>query len=207
MIDHLVLATPNLAATTSAVSGAWGIQLTPGGSHIGLGTRNELAGLGGATYLEVVGPDDTQPEHSGPRPFGIDDLETQRLVAWCARPQRRLGDVIAAVAAFGIDMGGIVEMARRRPDDIVLRWQLTLPMLDGPHRGTLPFLIDWLDSPHPTSSLAHRATLLALHITHPQADLVRAVLAEIGAAPHIEVVSGKESLSAVVRTPQGDVAL
>jgi hypothetical protein len=207
MIDHLVLATPDVAATASSIGAQWGIDLTPGGSHLGLGTRNELTGLDGATYLEVVGPDAGQPAPTGPRPFGIDELGEARLVAGCARPRRRLEDVIAAASALGVDLGAVAEMSRRRPDGVVLEWRLTFPLLLPPFRGTVPFLIDWVQSPHPTESLPHECELLALHITHPQADLVRAVIAEVGTAARATVAVGPAGITAEIHTPRGVVTL
>jgi hypothetical protein len=207
MIDHLVLATPDVPATAAALRASWGIPLTAGGSHMGRGTRNELTGLGGATYLEVVGPDPTQPDPSFPRPFGVDDLPDGALVAWCARPTRPLSEVLAAIAALGLDLGEAMEMSRTRPDGVRLQWHLTFPLLGPPHMGTVPFLIDWIDSPHPAADLPHEATLTALHLTHPEADLLAAVLAEIGTSPVIEVAAGAPSLSATVQTPRGIITL
>ena len=207
MIDHLVLATPGVAATAAQIRADWGIDVVAGGSHTGRGTRNELTGLGGSTYLEIVGPDDGQPIPPFPRPFGVDDLTVPALVAWCARPARPLADVVASVGALGIDVGEIAEMARMRPDGVELQWQLTFPMLGPPHSGTLPFLIDWLDSPHPTTSLPHEASLNFLHLTHPDADLLRAVLAEVGSSAVVTVDSGPSGLHADIWTPRGVVRI
>jgi hypothetical protein len=207
MIDHLVLATPDVRATAGHVQQTWGIELTPGGSHVGRGTRNELTGLGGATYLEVVGPDPSQPDPPFPRPFGVDALRSAALVAWCARPTRPLPQVLAAIAALGMDLGDATEMSRARPDGVLLHWQLTFPLLEPPHSGTVPFLIDWLDSPHPAADLPHEAELTSLRITHPAADLLLAVLAEIGSSSVIEVTSGTASLAATLRTARGVVTL
>lgn len=207
MIDHLVLATPDVAATAAQVRADWGIEVVAGGSHTGRGTRNELTGLGGASYLEIVGPDDGQPDPPFPRPFGVDGLTAPALVAWCARPTRSLADVVAAIAALGVDVGEIAEMSRQRPDGVELQWQLTFPMLGAPHVGTLPFLIDWLDSPHPTESLPHVASLTFLHLTHPDADLLRAVLAEVGTSDVVTVESGEAELHADLWTPRGVVRI
>jgi len=203
MIDHLVLATPDVAATAARVATEWGIALTPGGSHVGRGTRNELTGLGGAAYLEVVGPDEQQPDPPFPRPFGVDDLDEPTLVAWCARPERPLDDVVTRCLALGIDLGEVAAMSRARPDGVVLEWRLTVPLLGAPHHGTVPFLIDWLASPHPAASLPHDCRLVRLHLTHPDADLLRAVLAELGTGTAIEVRTGQPALHAVVDTPNG----
>ncbi|MEN9645225.1 MAG: hypothetical protein RL238_1894, partial [Actinomycetota bacterium] len=152
MIDHLVLATPDVAATAATIADDWGLALTPGGAHVGRGTRNELTGLGGATYLEVVGPDAQQPDPPFPRPFGVDDLTEAALVAWCARPTRSIDEVVARCAALGIDLGAAAAMSRARPDGVLLEWRLTMPLLGHPHDGTAPFLLDWLASPHPAES-------------------------------------------------------
>ena len=207
MIDHLVLATPDVAGTAAALSREWGLDLSPGGSHVGLGTRNELTGLGGTTYLEVVGPDDGQPEPAGPRPFGIDDLVAPALVAWCARPAAPLDDVIAAAADLGVHLGDATGMSRRRPDGVLLEWRLTFPLLGPPHLGTVPFLIDWQASPHPTASLPHECRLEALRLTHPRPDALRAIVALLGDDARVSVAEGPASLSAEVRTPAGLRAL
>jgi len=207
VIDHLVLATPSVAATAAGIRTSWGVDVVTGGAHVGLGTRNELTGLGGATYLEIVGPDDDQPAPAFARPFGVDDLTGASLVAWCARPARPLADVLAELTAAGIDLGPATEMSRLRPDGVLLQWQLTFPLLTAPHYGTLPFLIDWLQSPHPTASLPHQATLRELAIAHPQPDLVRTVLSAVGSSTPIVVAEGPCALHAVIDTPQRRVTL
>lgn len=203
MIDHLVVATPDVEGTAAVLGRDWGLRLSPGGSHVGRGTRNELTGLGGATYLEVVGPDDDQPTPMHPRPFGVDDLDAPALVAWCARPVRPLPDVIASCRALGIDFGDAAPMSRARPDGVLLQWHLTVPLLGPPHHGTVPFLIDWLDSPHPAATLPHHCELTMLRITHPQADTLAAVLAELGGTPKLEIATGDAMLSATIATPNG----
>ena len=62
MIDHLVLATPDVEATAHDIRRGWGITVIAGGIHTGRGTRNGLAGLANGSYLEIVGPDTEQPD-------------------------------------------------------------------------------------------------------------------------------------------------
>lgn len=207
MIDHLVLATPDVVATAAEVRTRWGVPVVAGGQHVGMGTRNELTGLGGGTYLEIVGPDAEQPAPAGPRPFGVDDLAGARLVAWCARPARPLDEVLAGLAAAGFDPGPAAGMSRARPDGVLLQWRLTFPVLAAPHHGVLPFLIDWLDSPHPTAGLPHEATLRTLHLTHPQPDALRAALALLGDDRRVEIAEGTHALAATVDTPHGPITL
>ena len=72
MIDHLVLATDDLERTVATISDGWGVTPTPGGAHVGHGTRNELVAIGDGAYLEIIGPDLAQADHTGARPFGVD---------------------------------------------------------------------------------------------------------------------------------------
>ena len=139
VIDHLAYATPDLEKTVADLRATHGLVLTAGGAHVGAGTRNYLCGLGGSTYLEVIGPDLDQPRPAGPRPFGVDDLTEPRLVAWCARPIRPLEVVVAKVAELGIDLGPVAAMSRARPDGVLLQWRLTFPT----HGPVVPFCIDW----------------------------------------------------------------
>ena len=201
MIDHLAYATPNLAETVAWLRDTYGLALTPGGAHIGAGTRNYLCGLGGSTYLEVIGPDLAQPEPAAPRPFGVDDLTTPRLVAWCARPTRPLESVVADVGALGCDLGPIAAMSRARPDGVILHWRLTFPK----HGPVVPFCIDWGATPHPTDSLDHTSALERLELTDPDPDRTTRVLATIGV--DIIVGPGPPAARAHLRTPKGALVL
>lgn len=205
MIDHLVYATTDLDATVAEMAERLGAEPSPGGAHIGLGTRNALVNLGDGAYLELVGPDPAQPDPDQPRPFGIDDLSRPRLVAWCARPSQPL-ESVAASAAW--DIGPVNSMSRLRPDGVRLAWRLTFPILDRAGIGILPFFIDWLDSPHPTGGLHQPIRLVSLHIESADAERLADRLASCGEAERIELLPGDRTrLSALLDTPRGPLQL
>ncbi len=207
-IDHLVLAGTDLAALVADVAEQFGSTSVPGGPHPGRGTRNELVGLGSSRYLELIGPDPDQPPPTGPRQFGIDAITEPTLVAWCARPTRPLIDVIAEASAAGFDLGPLASMSRQRPDGVLLQWQLTFPQLATPDEGTVPFLIDWGASPHPTTTLPDGIELRELTLGNPDPDRLRAVLAIVGDFPEVTVVpADRPTLHALLQTPNGEVHL
>jgi hypothetical protein len=185
MIDHLVYATLDLAGSVAELTAALRVVPMPGGAHPGRGTRNELVHLGGTTYLEIVGPDTSQPDPPGGRPFGIDDLRRPALVAWCVRPTDPLPTVSARAAEVGWDVGDIEAMSRSRTDGVLLSWRLTMPALGPNGTAALPFLIDWGTSPHPTTSLPTGPTLQHLTIEYPQPDTVHRCLAAVGDLPSV----------------------
>ena len=208
MIDHLVFASDDLTKASALVADLVGVAPTPGGSHVGMGTRNELLSLGGATYLEVIGPDTAQPEPNGPRPFGIDELTDPALVAWCVRPVRPLREIVSEAREAGIEFGDVSAMSRRRPDDVLLEWELTVPQFDGPFGRALPFMIDWADSAHPSETLQPAARLVRLDVFHPDPNKLGTVFDIIGLTSGVSIhAADHAALRATIATTNGDVTL
>jgi len=202
-IDHLVFATPNLAAGVEQVEKLLGVKAAPGGQHPGAGTRNALIRLGELTYLEIIGPDPDQPKPALSRRFGIDDLKSSGLVTWAAR-NANLDALVQDAKQHGIDLGRVQAGSRRRPDGVLLAWRTVSPTLNS--GGIIPFFIDWGTTPHPASSLAKACTLVALRAEHPNADRVRAELSSL--ALNLRVDAGPApALIATIHTPDGDVEL
>ena len=204
MLDHLVLAAPDLDAAVAAFAERTGVRPQPGGSHDGLGTANQLVDLGNGAYLEIIGPDPAQPAPAQPRPFGIDELESPRLVTWAIRTEA-LDDLIAEARAGGYDPGPARAMSRRTPGGELLEWRLTAPRFDYGD-GLVPFLIDWGGTPHPTSRGLPRAELVDLRATHPDPASVRPALAALRADLHLDIAD-HVSLSARVRGVAGPVGV
>ncbi|MCU1364898.1 MAG: hypothetical protein JWN39_537, partial [Ilumatobacteraceae bacterium] len=147
-LDHLVLATPDIAATAAWLAEQTGVTPSAGGQHTGKGTRNVLCSFGPTSYLEIVGPDHEQTTPTFPRPFGIDDLTEARMVAWAvAVPD--METVLGEARRAGYDPGPASAMQRVRPDGVTLSWQLTLNL-----SATTPFLIEWGTPHHPAASAA-----------------------------------------------------
>jgi hypothetical protein len=160
VIDHLVLAVPDLDVAIDGFDREHGVRPAVGGRHEGLGTHNALVSLG-ESYLELIAPDPTQPDPSGPRPFGVDEVTDATLVAWAVRPDPERGEtldgLIERCRSVGHDPGPAIAMSRQTPDGSTLHWQLTFPTMAGD--GLVPFFIAWGDTPHPAATAPRGLTL------------------------------------------------
>ncbi|WP_040809942.1 VOC family protein [Nocardia concava] len=202
-LDHLVLATPDLAGTVAGVSRLVGVEPVPGGIHPGRGTRNYLLGLGDGGYLEIIGPDPEQPEPEQPRPFGIDTLTEARLAAWLVR----VTDIDAAIAAArsaGYDPGDASDLSRSTPDGRILRWRLTFPDSSVPTQ-VVPALIDWGTTDHPANELPV-VPLQSFEAVHPNPDQVTHRLQALDIKLPVRA-GNRPALIATLGTPDNPITL
>ena len=184
-LDHLVYATPDLDASVKTLANRLGTTPVPGGSHPAWGTRNALVGLGVGVYLEIVGPDPTQPDPEQDRPFLIDDLSEARLVTWAYRhpdPESvrdalkvRFRDTHERDTHENVGLGPVRYMSRTPSEGDPLHWRLSDP-LALPANGIVPFVIDWGATPHPSTTLPNECELVQLVVQHPDADTLRPAL-------------------------------
>ena len=199
-LDHLVWAASELDAGSARMADLVGMAPRPGGSHPQWGTRNVLLGLENGAYLEVVAPDPALPVPDGGRGFGVESAGAGRLVTWAVRS----ADVHAAargLASVGVDPGAVSSGSRVRPDGRVLEWVQTDPMRDR-LSGTVPFVLDWGETVHPSTDLAAEAAVVGVveRITLRHADPERleaalAVLNDPGGTP-VDVDEGPPEVAA-----------
>ncbi len=148
LLDHVVIAGPDLAALVDWFADRTGVTAAPGGVHP-RGTANALiaftvAGARGPHYLELIGPDPAA--RTPPDTFGIADLDGPRIVTYAVHPAG-IDAVVATARAAGYDPGDVTDLSRTTPDGTVLRWRLAR---GDESRPDVPFLIDWGgDTPHP----------------------------------------------------------
>ena len=124
ILDHLVYATPDLDATIERLEQLFSVRAAIGGQHPGWGTKNALLSLGPKAYLEIMGPDATQPEPKQPRPFGMDTMSKPRLMTWVARTDD-IQSVIDRAKRQELDLGELQEKSRKKPDGSILKWTMT----------------------------------------------------------------------------------
>lgn len=203
-VDHLVYSTTDLEKTVGEIEACLGVRATPGGQHLGRGTRNALIALSNSSYLEIVGPDPAQPTTGVARWFGIDTIATPCLFTWAAKASA-LKDLAEAAARRGVRLGPVVAGSRKRSDGVVLHWEFTDPArVVGD--GLVPIFIDWRDSPHPAASAPCGPVLVSLRGQHPEPAVIESQLAAVGIGLPVEH-GPRPTLIATLRTASGTVEL
>jgi hypothetical protein len=163
-----------------------------------------LIALSESSYLEIVGPDLTQPSPTISRWFGIDSLNEPRLVAWAAKSDD-VPELVADSRANGVMLGNVAEGSRRTSTGVTLSWTFTDPdaMVED---GVVPFFIDWGNSPHPASTSPRGPRLVSFVAEHPDPVRVIRSLAAVGVSLSVDH-GDRAALIATLTGPIGDVEL
>ncbi len=202
-LDHIVWAVPDLEEGVNQIHADLALEPSRGGSHVGLGTANFILGLGHESYLEVIGPDASQPQHVGPRPFGVDPATISRLATFAVRV-KDIETSSKDLRERGHDPGPWRAMQRALPDGRLLSWKLTQsPEWSG---GVVPFLIEWGDAVHPSTTCTQGARLERMYAEHPDPQRVRDAWFAMGLQYEVEK-GPRARLHSLVRGPAGEVVL
>lgn len=194
LLDHVVIAGPDLEALIAWFAERTGVTAPRGGAHP-TGTANALVALSrdgerGPQYIELIGPDPDRADPALPTVFGIAGLEAPAVVAYSVHPD----DIVATVEharANGIDPGDVQPLSRRTPDGALLEWRLTRGQ---ERRLELPFLIDWGTTPQPGLGDLPVIELVDLVRTEPDPGPIAEDLAAYGLGDGAaEVVAGERS--------------
>ncbi len=208
MLDHIVLATPDVQGSVAEIEAAIGIRAELGGHFHGRGVYNHLLALQEDAYLEIIGPDPDQGEHEGPLPFGMHQPGGRgaQVPHWCCKAGDQIEARVAAAKAASFDIGEVQPLGRVLADGTRLDWRLSVggwPPLLG---GLVPFLIDWGEARHPSSTAVTGARLASWHGEHPDLDAVRRAHAALGV--ELELREAPEpALVAVIEGPSGRITL
>jgi len=157
-IDHIVYCVPNLEEAIIHFKNKLGVNATIGGKHSLKGTKNALIHLGEQCYLELLAIDDHNHGVSPPRWMGIDLVKKPQITRWAIQSDHLIDDQ-KIVQTYNPLMGIIEEGQRRTPDNILLKWQMTLPLAE-PEVELIPFLLNWENSAHhPTDKMEVKCSL------------------------------------------------
>jgi len=136
-LDHVIYGTADLDVAQRRIESELGLEVLPGGRHVGQGSHNRIVPLGDG-YLELMAIHD--PEEAATNPFGevlLEVLPVERLVGWAVLVDdidavaQRLGTPLLTVRrdTLGASVTGVQEGLR----------EPTLPFFIGANaRGARP---------------------------------------------------------------------
>lgn len=204
VLDHLLWGTHDLDRGIDEIERLTGIRAAKAGRHPGYGTWNALASLGEGVYLEVIAPDPEQPGADSGRLRQIRSLKAPGLMTFAMRTSD-LETLAARARTAGFQAGPVIDRSRRTPEGGTVRWRSVF--VEGhPFDRWLPFGIDWLDTPHPSTHTPAGAILRSFSLSHPQADALTAANLALGyELPPVR--QGAAGFRASVATPKGIVEL
>lgn len=188
LLDHVVIAGPDLQGVIDWFEGLTGVIAAPGGAHP-TGTANALValtigGVRGPQYIELIGPDPARLEPALPTTFGIATLDAPQVRAYAVHPAD-IDGVVAGARERGYDPGDVTDLSRRTPAGVLLEWRLTRG--DDP-RLDVPFLIDWGTTPQPGTSDLTTIELVSFVRVEPDPEPLRAVLEALGLGDGVAAV-------------------
>ena len=202
-LDHLLWGAPELGEAGRAFAEVTGVEPAGGGSHPGFGTRNNLVSLGSDVYFEVISPDPEQT-HLGARAQRLKKLAAPTLHAFAVRGTG-LEAWRESAWRLGLPAGEPVSMSRRRSDGVLLQWRV-LSVEHEEWGDSIPFLIDWQDSEHPSATAPAGCTLREFRVLHPKAEALSAIYRSL-AIPVPVARAPVPGFFARLDTPKGEVLL
>jgi len=202
-LDHMLWAVPDLDQGSALFGAVTGVMPGKGGSHAGFGTRNTLASLDDQLYFEVISTDPAQENFRE---------RAQRIGKLTAPEMHTFGIRGAGLEAYrdkarslGIEATDPVYMSRMRDDGVKLQWR-SIYINDPVWGDMIPFLIDWMDSPHPWQVAPKGLQMLEFAALHPRADELRALYDALGVRVPVRRAV-KAGFLLRLDTPRGEVLL
>jgi hypothetical protein len=199
VLDHIVLAAPDLEEAMAHFEALTGIRPNPVGPLQGLGARTAHIGLDNNRYIEILAPDNENP---GPIGDVLKTLDPGTLTPW--HYAIRSSEVSRLIEGYVYDVLGWepdhIAMVQALPDNSIRQWDL-LTMYGHDMGGCAPCYVKWKDhGQHPTATIALKATLETLTVRAPKNHDVHKLITGVDG---IDVEYGEPLLECTFATPNG----
>ena len=200
VLDHIVLAAPDLEEAIKDFQKKSGIEPVIAGTIKGLGIKCARVSFNDSSYLEIIAPDPNSPG-----PIG-ELLKSKRLKEltpfhWAVR-SARTEELKDEVAKFGYTPDHI-SMFGAKSDGTPKKWEM-LYLYKHKLGGICPFFINWANSDHPCAKLPVVGKLKKFSIRAPEDDPVHQLLDHVG-TEKINIEEGKPKISFQFSSPEGTV--
>lgn len=183
-IDHIIWAVPDLDEGADYFEKMSGVKPIVGGVHPGRGTRNKLVSAGDNMYLEIIAPDPAQmpldPVNKPVQAFAdkISKMASPEVDMF-AYSTTDLEAAAEAGRKLGLKVVGPTPGQRKTPDGVLIKWS-HVDFIGHGFGQFIPFALNWLDSPHPSTTSPKGAVIEGVTVEHPRADELRKIYEALG---------------------------
>lgn len=200
VLDHIVLAAPDLEPAILEFQEKTGIEPRIAGSIKGLGIKTARVSFEGSCYLEIIAPD---PEKGGPigtllRASGLTGLKPFH---WAIR-NTKTGELSGPFKKIGYTPD-CISMFGAREDGTPRKWEM-LYLYGHKLKGMCPFFINWDNSDHPCETMPVVGDLVHVKVTAPADDMIHQLIAET-ASSGFSLDEGDPKFEIKFDSPEGDV--
>ena len=202
VIDHVVLAAPDLESAILEFQEMTGIQPVVS-SHIkGLGIKTARVSFEGSSFLEIIAPD---PAKNGPVGVLLKSIGLTGLVPfhWAIRTENAEG-LKPELSKLGYTPDCIV-MTGASPNGTPRTWEM-LYLYGQKMRGMCPFFINWDRSDHPSETMPIVGELIGVTIRAPADDLIHKLIDHTGSTG-FKLEEGSPKFQIIFDSPEGEVTL
>lgn len=200
VIDHIVLAAPDLEEAMQQFEKETGIGAVIAGSINGLGIKTARISFNDSSYIEIIAPD---PKSAGPigqllKSKGLTELTPFHYAIRTSRCEELKDEVkeFKYVPDHITMFGG-------EKDGTPRKWEL-LFLYGHKIGGTCPYFVNWSNSPHPCAKLPVVGKLKKFTVRAPEDDPVHSLLEHVN-VKGLNVEVGKTKLSFQFSSPEGTV--
>ena len=199
VLDHIVLAAPDLEEAMLQFEELTGIKPTLVGPLQGLGAKTAHIGLDNSRYIELLGPDKRNPGA-----LGDDLLALEKGTLTPYHYAIRSSEVTNLVEGYVTDVLGWdpdrIAMVQQLPDSSCRQWDL-LAIYGHGLGGVSPYYVKWNNAQtHPTNTIALDAKLKSCLVRAPADHDVHKLITDVDG---IRVEQGEPVLEVSFETPKG----
>jgi hypothetical protein len=200
LIDHIVLAAPDLEEAMEQFEQMTGIGAKIFGAINGIGIRCARISFNDSSYLEIIAPDSKQPGPIGQliKSKGIKDMTPFAFAIRSSRAEQLKDEVrqFKYVPDHITMFGG-------KKDGTQRKWEM-LHLYGHSIGGICPYFVHWDNTDHPCATLPVVGKLKKITIRAPSDDPIHQLLAHVGVRDiHLEV--GTPKMSFQFSSPEGTI--
>ena len=200
VIDHVVLAAPDLDAAMEDFEKMTGIKPVIAGSINGLGIKTARISFNDASYIEIIAPD---PKQAGPIGQLLKSKNITELTPFhFAVRTSKCEELKDEVKDFGY-VPDHITMFGGEKDGTPRKWEL-LFLYSHKLGGTCPYFVNWANSEHPCAKLPVVGKLKKFTVRAPEDDPVHELLEHVP-VKGLNIETGKNKLSFQFSSPEGTV--